>query len=250
MRIYFLILSGIFYAGSLCSQHKIINQLKDFSANSNLVWYEQKIQQDLNKYDEWLKNSYKNLTSHTYKPADIDLQKENKIFALAVALANTENYDFKDDIYDYLIIDSLRTFIIVCVDDKMNVTGITDLEEPGGFHRLDDLFFCSRTKERRNRIRKIIKNINKEKPDLILYCENWLGAFLYIKNEKIYIYNLKTRSGREFNEYVRESPNVNFIQRSNEMLWPYSKEKERKGSIYRLTGHTPLHEVRLCPPLN
>jgi hypothetical protein len=252
MKTKYLILIGLFLVNGLYSQD-IVRQLKEFYANADLACYEQKIQEDLIKFDSFLVNKVlprtEKLPYCPYRPANIDLSKENKIFVLAVSLANTEQYNFDDNIYDYLIIDSLRAFIIVCVDDKVNVKGFTDTEERGTFIDIKDDFYFPEKKQRRQ-IRKMIKNINKENPDLILYCANWNGAFLYIKDDIIYLYHVEKDISQEFNKRIRECPYINMIRRSNFILWPLNKESEVVGSYpidYRPTGHTPPDEVRMCP---
>jgi hypothetical protein len=246
MQLKYLILIELLFCGNLCAQHKVISQFEEFAANADMDCYERKIQQDLDKFDKWLIDSLPVLRTFEpwYVPGNVNLQKENKVFALAVSLANTENYRFKDNIYDYLIIDSLRTFIAVCIDEKMNVTGITDMDEPGTFYNLKNKFYDYCSKKWKN----VIKNINKENPDLILYCEGWWLDFLYIKDGKIYVYNYKKRKGQEFNEYIRGwRTGIDSVKKSNRMSVPYSKHFNDNRNIYRLTGHTPTDEVRICP---
>lgn len=252
MKTKYLTFIVIFIGESIFAQDKIINQFKEFVANADMTCYEQKIQQDLYNLDKWLIDSFPILNKYgrvtPYKPGNVDLQKERKIFVLAVSLYNTENYNFDDNIYDYLIIDSLRTFIAICVDEKMNVTGITDVDEPGTFYDLKDNFYYW-SKKRRNQIRTMIKNINKENPDLLLFCESWDGSFLYIKGEKIYQYIVKTGKSIEFNKHIRECPDINLIRGSNRIGWPETKMFDVRysfSSIYRYTGHTPPNEVRMC----
>lgn len=236
------------------SQHEIITKLEDFYAKSDLNCYEQKIQQDLNKFDCWLTDTLPLLKNDffqvPYRPSNIDLRKEKKVFVLAVTLANTENYCFEDNIYDYLIIDSLRTFIVVCVDEKMNIKGYTDTSEPGTYVDLKDDFYYYKNKQRK-RLRQIIRNINKENPDLILYCHDYFGTFLYIKGNKIYAYNVSRMNKKEFNEDARECPDINMIRKSNMILCPYKNkyESDSHPMFYSNTGHTPPNEVRICPPL-
>ena len=246
-----LFLAIIILSVTSVNAQNIISEFKKFVENADLACYEQKIQQDLNKFDKWLTDSLPLFKpkgyANPYRPGNVDLTKENKIFILAVALANTENYNFEDNIYDYLIIDSTRTFVAVCLDEEMNITGVTDIGEPGTFHDSKDNFYYHGKKQRKLR-KETIKNINKKSPDLILYCDEWFGSFLYIKGEKIYQYFLTGKS-KEFNEYVREAPDISIIRRSNRMTLPDSKLFDGKGSkplFYRFTGHTPPNEVRLC----
>lgn len=234
------------------SQNDVISRFKEFYAKSDLDCYEQKIQQDLNKFDRWLVDTLPSLNTLPqqveYRPANIDLRKERKFFILAVTLANTDNYRFEDNIYDYLIIDSLRTFIAACVDEKMNIKGLTDIDELGSFFDLKDNFYYYKRKQRKQ-LSQVIKNINKENPDLILFCNAFYGSFLYIKGDKIYL--ISNGRKKEFNEEVRECPDINMIRRSNTILYPYRKhfEVDSHPLFYRKTGHTPPNEVRICPPL-
>lgn len=252
MKYYYLFLLFVFYCNSIYAQN-VLETFKEFYRQADYVCYEQKIQHSLHKFDKWLIDSLPLLSPGfdiSLRPGNIDLQKKNKVFVLAVTLANTENYNFEDNIYDYLIIDSLRSFIIVCIDDKMNVTGITDTEEPGSYIDLkDDFYFPS--KKKRNQIKKMIRNINKEKPDILLFCERWYTAFLYIKGDKIFYYNMKTGKGEEFNKHIRKCPDINIIRYKNRISLPYSKSfgSKEKPLFYRHTGNTPQEEIRLCPSL-
>jgi len=249
-----IIVLFIFCCQNGFSQHEIITKLKDFYAKSDLNCYEHKIQQDLNKFDCWLTDTLPLLKNDffqvPYRPSNIDLRKEKKVFILAVTLANTQNYCFEDNIYDYLIIDSLRTFIVACVDEKMNVKGFTDVDEIGSYGDLKDDFYYYKNKQRKH-LRQVIRNINKENPDLILYCHNFFGFFLYIKNNKIFVYHVSNGIKKEFNEKARECPDIDMIKRLNVMSYPYKKEYELDShpDFYRNTGHTPPNEVRICPPL-
>jgi hypothetical protein len=235
---------------SLFSQN-IVEKLKEFYKSADFDCYEKKIQKDLHDFDSTVVKLLPLLNQKPHapiKPGNIDLSKERKIFVLAVTLANTENYSFDDNIYDYLIIDSLRTFIVVCVDDKMNVTGFTDTQEPGSYLEIKDDFYFPEHK-RRKQIKSIIKNINKENPEVILFCSAFSDSFMYIKAGKVYAYNAKKGHSKEFNEVVRECPDINLIRRSNFILWPLAKgfEEGIHSISYRLTGHTPIKEIRLCP---
>lgn len=240
------------FCNSLFSQN-IVEKLKDFYANADLECYEKKIQKDLQKYDSMIVKFLPIMGSMPHapvRPGNVNLSKENKIFVLAVTLSNTEAYTFEDDIYDYIILDSLRTFIIVCVDDKSNVIGYTDTEEPGSYVDIkDDFYFHDRS--RRRQIRNGIKNIKKENPEIILFCHAFWSSFMYIKENKIYAYDTKKGNSKELNELVREVSDINLIRRSNFILWPLSKELEIGSHPikYRLTGHTPVNEARICPAL-
>jgi hypothetical protein len=247
-----IIILFIFYCNNGFSQNDVISRLKDFYAKSDLDCYEQKIQQDLNKFDRWLTDTLPSLNTLPfkveYRPSNIDLHKEKKVFMLAVTLANTENYRFEDNIYDYLIIDSLRTFVIACVDEKMNVKGFTDIGDVGSYIDLKDNFYVYKRK-RRKQLSLLIKEIVNDNPDLILYCEAFYHSILYIKNNKIYVIS-KGRK-KELNEVVRECPDIEMIRKSNMILYPYKKEyvSDSHPISYRNTGHTPPDEVRVCPPL-
>ncbi len=247
-----IIILFIFCCNNGFSQNDVISRLKDFYAKSDLDCYEQKIQQDLNKFDRWLVDTLPSLNTLPfkveYRPSNIDLHKEKKVFMLAVTLANTENYRFEDNIYDYLIIDSLRTFVIACVDEKMNVKGFTDIGEVGSYFDLKDNFYVYKRK-RRKQLSLLIKEIVNDNPDLILYCEAFYHSILYIKNNKIYVIS-KGRK-KELNEVVRECPNIEMIRRSNKIFESYRElfQVNRNPHYFRYTGHTPPNEVRICPSL-
>lgn len=247
-----LIISLIISCAKAMSQTEIINTLKDFYSKADFRCYDQKIQQDLNRFNVWLTDSLPILKSPLfieYRAANIDLQKEKKIHILAVTFANTENYQYGNNIYNHIIIDSLRTFIVACVDDKMNLTGLTDISEKGTFIDLKDDFYYPR-KKRRHSIRQTLKNINKENPDLILFCDAFFSSFLYVKNNLIYVYNISDGSKKELNEVVKECTDINIIRNSNKIVRPLTKRFKNTDFLsifYRKTGHTPPDEVRICP---
>lgn len=252
MKSILLILTTLFCYNTAVCQSTISN-LKEFYEQADLLCYEKLIQQDMEKYDKWFMDSLPIIDtflmsrSKFIRPGKINLKEENKVFILAISLANTENYKFDDNIYDYIIIDSLRSFIIACVDENYILKGYTDYEEPGMYLSLTDNFYYK--KKIRNKINKTIQNIKKVNPEIIMYCSNWWGTFLYLKNNKIYIHYCENDKNVEFNEDLRRYTDVNIIRRSNRIALPLTKEFEQvvSNSYYRLTGHTPVNEVRLCP---
>lgn len=240
----------LFFLNAVYGQSKI-DFFKEFYNNADTTCYMQRIQKDIDSFDAWLKDSVP-LLSHGmqpwYEPANIDLKKENKIFALAISLVNTENYRFEDNIYDYLVIDSTRTFIIVTVDNKMNVTGITDISDIGSYQDVkSDLYYLK--KKKKKRVRELIKNINKQSPDLIMYLDELSGTFLFIKGDKIFVYDPMKGEGQEFNEHVKEHLQIDFVRRLNQVSFRYKnwlKGDYSDPSFYRLTGNTPPDELRIC----
>ena len=226
-----------------------IEQIKEFYKNADFACYEKKIQQDIDAMDRWLTDSFHIINptfiSPMYKVANIDLKKEKKVFVLAVAFANTENYNYENNISDYLIIDSLRSFIAVCVDDKMNVKAITDIAEPGAYVTPTEYYYFDKNK--RNKIKKIIKNINKEKPEIIMYCDNFKSSFLYLINNDIYIYHNNKEKSFELNQYISSKYiNINLIRNFNKINIPYTKSYIKSDQYNRLTGNTPEEELRIC----
>lgn len=234
---------------SVYSQSKTESFIEAYN-KADKACYQKKIQQDITKFDQWLVDSLPIYNSvgmmPLYMPSGIDLQKEKIIYALAVTFTNTENYSFEDNIYDYLIIDSLRTLVAICIDDKLNIKGITDRGEPGSFLdiRKDNTSFFS--KQSRKQYKELIHNINKDKPELMLFCNEWHSSLWYIKNEKIYSYDPKTRQSKELNEIFRECPDINMIKKSNEIFPPYTIQLKNQTLIYRKTGNTPTNELRIC----
>ncbi len=80
-RCYLLYVLLFFYCDLACSQD-VIKQFKDFVAHADTVCYEQKIQEDLNKFDKWLIDSLpllkKKNFADQYRPGNVDLSKKTK----------------------------------------------------------------------------------------------------------------------------------------------------------------------------
>lgn len=100
------------------SQHPTISKLKSFAAEADMSYYINKAQQNL--IDDY------NLQCSHFGRADIsqlelDLHKEKLVPILTVRFINTENYNYEDNIYDYMEVDTVRDFAFACVDKRMKV---------------------------------------------------------------------------------------------------------------------------------
>ena len=190
--------------------------------------------------------------------------KENMIFILNVQFANTESYNYGDNIYNYLVVDSVRPFSVVFVDKRMNVLGIWGLHDRPYLENMKQ----KRDKERR----KEITNINKEKPELILHFPNimvrgYTPFFYYIKDGKIYVSYTRYVSfkhdlyfpwrSQELNEYFHPSnisdsmishSKLTYIRQLNK-IERYNDPQNIDNYVIRYGGYTPPEEVRVCPPL-
>lgn len=249
MKTKYLILIGfgLFFCNSIYSQN-IIDQLKQFYKNADMDCYINKIQKNVNDFfildnKNWGRDKYGIL------PLKIELHKEEIVPMLTIQFINTETFNFGDDIYNYITIDSCIVFTLACVDKKMNVTAIANFFD--GVNGYDDIDKNFKFKNifMKIKFKHIIKNINKQKPELILYCHilnGWsdYNGFMYIKNGKIYVYRLYEKDIYELNDYIRKFFSLDRIRSLNYSFIPMIYQKDESS---RLTGHTPENEKLICP---
>jgi hypothetical protein len=245
MKTEFIILFGIFFCVNSYSQD-IINQLKQFHEEADINCYKNKAQNNIKtEYDSLYQ--WWNITDTTWLPIPkIDLHKERAIPMLAIQFINTEKFDYSDNIYNYITIDSSIVFTFACTDKKMNVYAFVNFFD--GKHVYFEV--SGRTKEAQ-RLKMIIKNINKQHPELILFCSALMGfsnnnGFMYIKDGKIFVYNIIDDSIFELNEYIRKFYSLSSIRRFNYVTIPIMYEKDETT---RRTGNTSANEVNICLPL-
>jgi hypothetical protein len=108
-----------------------------------------------------------------------------------------------------------------------------------GYYEIDKDPSLKNTVEKK-RLKHIIKNINKQKPEIILYSNVLCGfndsnGFMYIKNGKIYVYRVIEKDTYELNEYLRIFFSLYRIRRLNYPIYHYLSN----GSI------TPTHRIQL-----
>lgn len=97
----------------------VVTELKHFYNNAPLDCYIDKIKKNIMvEYNLRCQG----LSLFRIPPLDeINLNKDNTVFMLAIQFVNTETFNLGDDIYNYISIDSTRVFTLACVDNKKNV---------------------------------------------------------------------------------------------------------------------------------
>ena len=240
MKRYHLLYVLTVLCNSVAYSQNVLEQIKEFYLKSDLDCY-------IDLYQRECATLYRGDSKQFKENCWFSkFNKENMIFILNIQFANTETYNFDDDICNYLVVDSARTFSIAFVDNKMNVLGIS------GLHNNP---FLRNTKQKLNKeYQKAIKDINKEKPELILHFPNILvrgytPCLYYIKDGKIYVFFTRNRDllgkSQELNEYIRSDFsyfNLNYIRQLDRIT-------DLQSQDIRFGGHTPIEQMRVCSPL-
>jgi hypothetical protein len=236
-----------FSAGNSLFSQSTVERLKIFYKTSDFECYIEKTKQNIitahNAKCEWW-----GMDSSTIQPPKIDLTLENAVPILNISFINTENYKYTDNIYDYIVIDSVRVFSFAHIDKSFNLKHIT-------YYEFGDLY--ADLHKLNPKLKHIIRKINKEKPDLIMCCvslRNWIpnldrddNCFLFVKQNSIYLYHIDNNKKYELNYYVRNFYSLDKIQNLNktEILSIFTD----KGYSTRITGKTPKNEIQMCPAI-
>jgi hypothetical protein len=241
MKIRYLVLIGLLFCKDVFSQN-IVSELKIFYNNANIECYLEKIQDNIMnchaaQCDAW------GVDKSVCPPPEIDLRKERIVSMLDIQFVDMETFDYNDDIYNHITIDSIRVFTIACVDEKMNVFAFANYFD--GIYAYTDLKLQKGDKK----LKQVIKNINKQQPELILFCHALMGfhdfnGFMYIKKGKIYVYRVNENDIFELNDYIRKFFSLERIRKLSYMFVPFiyrDKESSRRA------GDTPLNEIGICP---
>jgi|GEM_PF-1713603 len=276
---YLFLAAGMFLGIDSYSQD-IVSVMKDFYNTANMDCYIDKAQQRMMKeydlrckrltdfYISYCKKYENNSSNISYcqkylqhgditgfplpLPPNIDLNQSNTVPILNIQFVNTENYNYSDNIYNYITIDSVWMFSFAYVDKRMNVKAFVNYAAP---HQLYWLEPC----------KKYLKGINKYKPDLILRCAALAGGIgnisddglMYIKDGKIYKYMEYNGKSYELNDFFRRDPcpdnidcylNLDNIRRYlNQSYIPLIYQKG--GVSKRRTNNAPENEKMICPPI-
>jgi hypothetical protein len=257
----YLIIIGLLFCGNIYSQNNIISQIKEFVAKADMNCYIGNAQKNIiNDYELRCKDMRDFYIFHydTIKPfpftmlpppPKIDLHKANTVPMLAIQFVNTENFNYGDDIYDYITIDSTIVFTFACVDKKMNVYGYANY--------IDGVCPYQDIKGVKREHRQVIKNINKQHPELLLCCSalavDCIGCdtgyygYLYLKNDKIYVYRpYNANNIIELNNYIHGLS----LSTIHSLNWVPVPRIYRGGiGAMRRTGNTSTDEIQICPPL-
>jgi len=245
-----LVLIGFLLSFCNCiyAQH-ITEQLKQFHENADMDCYLTKIQKNVNDFFV-IETQMFGGDKYGIQPRKIEIQKEKIVSMLTIQFINTESFNLNDDIYNYITIDSSVVFTLACVDKKMNVTAFANFFDGlYGYYEISKdpsiENFCEKMK-----FKHIIKNINKQKPEFIIYCNSLRGScdnngFMYIKNGKIYVYRVIEKDVYELNDYIRRFFSLDRIRKLNYNFIPLIYQLDLNPSSRR-TGHTPKNEIMIC----
>jgi hypothetical protein len=184
-----LLLVGLLFCGNAFSQD-VISRLKTFYDEADMDYYTGIIEK--NVWDWYKAQCVKWNVAESVNPPRTDLLKGNTVPMLAVQFVDMEDFDLGENIYDHITIDSTRVFTLACVDNQIKVQAFANYYD--GTYAWMDL----------NSVRpgdieilgQVIKNINEQQPELILFCHSMkrprdLNSFMYIKDGLIYVYRAK-----------------------------------------------------------
>jgi hypothetical protein len=168
----------------------------------------------------------------------IDLQRESLVPMLTIQFVNTEKYNYNADIYDFITIDSTIVYTFANVNKANNVKFF--------YNFFDGIHACFEVK---GQLKNVLRSINKFNPDLILYCHSLAGfhddnGFMYIKNNKIYIYLIDKKVSFELNDYIHKFFSLDRIRNLNYVFIPSIFIQDK---THRRNGHTPVNEKQICP---
>jgi len=234
------------------AQHPIIQEFKRFYAEADTSCYVEKIQKGLDDYDRWYEDSIINTGVSfpfipEYDPAHVDLHRERKVWAVAITAYDTESYSLTDDhIYDHLGIDSLYGMIVTCCNKRMRIKGRADVPEKGIYDQFDGGDPGMTARKTRKVQSRLLRNIIKEKPDVILFMTTFLPTYMYVKNDSIYVMGVDGTK-HELNQYVQKCPFIECVREADRVR-PTQREI-RQGAdpkYYRKTGRTPPELLRIC----
>ena len=226
----------------------VVQTLKDFYKNAQMDCYVDKINKLIIYENEFLYNKWSSQYLENF-----DLHKEHFIPMLVIRFVNTEKYTYDNNIYDYITIDSARVFTLACIDKKNNVTAFAN-------SYLGIEAYCKVPKSHLNKkLKKVIRGIYKFHPEVILYCHSLatlsypFNEFMFIKNGKIFVYDVMTEKALELNIYIKEAFGSYCKKLSREVIPRWSLERNDSTRFdfifrftYRTTGPTPKDEIFLC----
>lgn len=162
----------------------------------------------------------KSLDLH-YQQRAIDLEKERKLFILSVYVDWDRYFIGKEDIYDCISIDSLRTFIVAVIDKSNHIKGITDIEEVGSYTKTKktikphclwmDLDVIQSRKGRDALIEAYKLFPLLKQADAIMYCINNHAVsngvpctLLFVLQGKIYLLDFFCNTLTEYQQAIQE----------------------------------------------
>lgn len=241
MKSFLIYLTLVCFCPSAFSQG-LVEELREFYIKADLNCYIDKAQQRMMKQYDWF--CQRDTTFNSFaSPPDTNFDKSNTVPILNVQFVNTENYNYPDNIYDYITIDSVWAFTFARIDKQMKVYAYANFPAP----------FTAYLNIKEKKSKQLIKNIKKKQPDLILYCsaldggfgEVYNNGFMYVKSNDIYMYDKFHGRSYELNEYLQKFLKLNEIHSLNYSVVPLLFQKDGDSSTRR-TGNAPLTEIIYC----
>jgi len=134
---YFAIIGlGLFFWNSIHAQN-VIEQLKQFYKKADMDCYIAKIQKNVNDYFV-LDNKIWGRDKYGIPSQKIEFHKEEIVPMLTIQFVNTDSFNYCDDIYNYITIDSSIVFTLACVDKTMIVTAFAHFFDwASGYYEID-----------------------------------------------------------------------------------------------------------------
>lgn len=121
-------------------------------------------------------------------------REEKHILVLSVAFENITDFDVAGDIYEHLIIDSMRVVNALCIDKYNVIKGVTDVYERGDYLELE-----TRKKWKCHHNYSIhpnyLRKMKQIQPDLLLFCQDlqYYQRLMFVKNNSIYLVDFDER---------------------------------------------------------
>lgn len=242
-----IIIVSMFISVDAYSQ-EIISVLKDFYMDADMDCYTAMAKKRMMD-EHYLRGKWSSIYQEYAPSPDIVLNKNNSVPILNVKFINTKDYNYFDDMYDHITIDSVWAFTFFRVDKRMKVDAVINLAMPSSTYFIDKTDFAGNTKG----TTRLLKRINKNNPELILRCAALMGGFgkyvddgyMYIKGDKIYKYVMYDRKSYELNDYFR-----NFLRIEDTRCYlniTYIPLIYQKDENSRHTGNAPENEKMICP---
>lgn len=244
---YITLLITFLMLGNSYAQNTVSN-LQNFVKNADMNCYMAKIQKNISDCHKAQCDYFK--VPVTTNPPKVGFLKGKTVPMLVVQFVNMDNYDLSKNIYDHITIDSTRVFTLACVDNNMNVLAFANY--------YDGTYAYSEVKTERpeqiERLEQVIKNINSQEPETILFCHSLkdfhdLNSFMFIKAGKIYVYRVVEGDVFELNEYIRQFFQEDKIHSLSNTNVPFIYQHYDKVKPTRKTGDTPEKYKMLCQPV-
>lgn len=208
---------------NVCAQNSaIVDEILDLYKNADFNYYEEMYQKYIDEYDIWVEDTFmstwpeyfyvdghllKNDMEPSHKSSHLNLNKEKKMFLLSISFLDMESFSRTDDIYNHIVIDSLSKFVVAIMDDNGKVKGYVNYEYLGSYTKIDEFTHIG---NRRKRVIETEKNImsvlNSFKPEVLLINTGLGDRFYYLKDSKLYVYDIYRKRNMELTKFANEKP--------------------------------------------